>query len=98
MENLNDISVSEGLHNVIILLDSKRRVLDNNELKWREVNYEGYGEREITLKEIYQQLKEKGYQGVIYVWEESPTNGIIYMCGNYRDGEWIKHGTTRGYV
>jgi hypothetical protein len=49
----------------------------------------------ITLEEISSKLKDVG---VIHVWEEGPMYGTIYQCGNYNPGEWLKHGTTKGYA
>ena len=72
------------------------RIINNDELKWHTHKGEGY----LTLQEIYEQIKAKGYDGVIYVWEEQPLEGTIYMCENYGEGEgeWVEHGTTRGYA
>lgn len=100
-DNLDNTTINEGIHNVIILLislDLKRHILDNNELRWQKEDYVENGERYITLREIYQQLKKKGHEGIIYVWEETPLSGTIYLCGNYEEGQWVEHGTTRGYA
>lgn len=97
MNTIGNEKVFEGMHNVTILVGFKYCVLDNDELKWHKL-HKNSKERYLTLKEIYQQLKEKGYEGVIYVWIETPLGGTIYQCGNYEEGQWIKHGNTRGYA
>jgi hypothetical protein len=96
MEDLNNIEISEGTYGATIIADKK--IINNNRLKWHNENYEEFGERYITLKEIYQQLAAQGIDGVIYVWQETPLSGTIYQCSNYEKGLWQKHGTTRGYA
>ena len=100
--NLDEATISDaaGVYGIkiIVSLGLQKRILDNNRLKWHIRKGAGWEERYLTLKEIYRQLEAKGYSGVIYVWEEGPLKGTIYMCGNYRQGQWVKHGTTRGYA
>lgn len=57
----------------------------------------------ITLEEIENKvhtesgidLKDRGFAIAIL---ENPTNGRVYKCGNYKQGEWMITGTTCGYV
>lgn len=70
------------------------KTIDNNTLKW----HKEFGEKYITLGEIYRQLLERGYTGIIYVWEETPLEGTIYQCSNYEQGQWKEHGKTKGYA
>ncbi len=94
-ENFDDIAINEGIYMATILTGLRSNVIDNNTLQWHD---EGEGERSITLGEIYQQLKAKGYDGTICVWQEAPLSGDIYLCGNHEEGKRVKHGTTRGYA
>lgn len=57
----------------------------------------------ITLEEIENKvhaesgidLTDRGFAIAII---ENPTNGYVYNCGNYKNGEWRIIGTTCGYV
>ena len=96
MDNIDNVEVHQGQYFVMIIVNEK--TIDANTLKWHEENYEEFGERYITLGEIYRQLLKKGYTGTIYVWEETPLEGTIYQCGNYEQGQWMEHGKTKGYA
>lgn len=52
----------------------------------------------LTLSEIYEQAKEFNWDRMLTVFVESSLEGVIYQCGNYEDGKWVKYGTTRGYA
>lgn len=52
----------------------------------------------ITLKEIQEYCKSKGYDGTILVFNETPLEGKIYRYGNYRPKFWQLIGTTIGYA
>lgn len=62
----------------------------------------------ITLKEIYEQVKEmcsrvncingKTYTPMITVFDEAPMRSTIYQCGNYGEGCWVKLGEIQGYA
>ena len=100
-KNLDAVEISDGagVYDIKIILGNG--ILDNNELEWHKRGDLYLGEvkeRCLTLKEIYQQIKAKGHEEVIYVWEEGPLGGTIYICGNYNEGQWVEHGTTRGYA
>lgn len=51
----------------------------------------------LTLTEIYEQLKRMSSR-IITVFVDSPLEGVIYQCGNYEEGKWVKIGTTKGYA
>ena len=65
-------------------------------LQWRiESNYDDEFVL-LTLSEISEQIRNLGFEGVIYVWEERSCVGMIYQFGNH--GEyWELHGKTNGY-
>lgn len=71
-----------------------------DKLRWRSEDDQEYGYHAecLTLREIYEQLKEIYPHAIITVFQNSPLNGEIYQCGNYKDGQWIEHGTTKGYA
>lgn len=97
-QDLNREIVHDGIcSNVTILLGDKNR-LDNSLLKWHKEGKDEFRDSYLSLQEIYEQIKAMGYQGVIYVWEDTPLEGRIYMCGNYEEGQWILHGKTSGYA
>lgn len=98
--DLNEVTVRDGSCSIVTILiekGCKKIIFDKNKLKWHRHKEDRY-EKHLTLKEIYLQLKAKGYKDIIYVWEETPLRGTIYMCGNYEEGQWVKHGVTRGFV
>lgn len=70
-----------------------------DDLKWRDDGFgqAGYHTEVLTLKEIYEQVKEM-FPGrpVITVFQETLLNGAIYQCGSCGDGKWVKFGTTKG--
>lgn len=83
----------------------------SNKLKYHVEPLEEIGGEEtiyITLKEIYEQVKEiygrvnctncKTYTPIITVFDESPMRSTIYQCGNYSEGCWVKLGEIQGYV
>jgi hypothetical protein len=91
MENIGDITIDLMGYSTRIIVDD--RIIDNNELIWR--NDEVNGGIELTLNEIAKQINTPN---IIYVWIELGLRGEIFMYNNYSDGKWYKHGTTRGYA
>ncbi len=75
---------------VKIIVDDHIVGIEN--LKWRETENGG---EELTLNEISEQLNT---DRVIYVWAETGLSGRIYQFGNYMDGKWYEHGTTKGFA
>lgn len=49
----------------------------------------------LTLKEIADQLRSA--HKTIFVWEDSPLEGVIYEYGNHGD-YWEEYGKTQGYA
>lgn len=47
----------------------------------------------LTLKDIADR-----YPDVIKVIHDSYLEGEIYSYGNYKKGEWVQYGTTRGFA
>lgn len=86
-----------GKH-VIDLMDNAARIIIGDEiiktdsLKWNE---EKNGSSWLSLNEIFVQLNT---DEVIYVWDEGPLRGEIFMCNNYTRGVWQEHGETKGYA
>lgn len=68
-----------------------RKIIDENRLKWRANDDIG----ELTLNEISSQLNTRE---IIYVWYELGLSGKIYQYGNYEEGGWWEHGTTKGFA
>ena len=52
----------------------------------------------ISLAEIAEQVKARGYDSTILVIAEDPMRGTIYRYGNYSDGEWCEVGWMCGYA
>ena len=52
----------------------------------------------LTLTEIYEQARELVGEKILTVFVDEPLKGTIYQCGNYKDGQWVKYGETRGYA
>lgn len=96
MENFNDLEVCKfdigGTTATYVYTGSFRNLEKVDDLKWREVD----GEEILSLKEIYEQLKDKCRMITVFV--DSPLHGEIYQCGNYDDGLWVLHGNTKGYA
>ncbi len=97
-EELSRTVISDGAGVTGIKIILKDRIINNGKLLWHETKDADIEEKHLTLKEIYWQLKAKGYNGIIYVWEEDAIEGTIYVCGNHGEGLWEEHGTTRGYA
>lgn len=97
-ENLNDHIITTEMNNIRIIVDNV--IIDNYSLKWIIEKDNSINEQHefLTLGDIYKQCYCKYNCQIIYVWEESPLEGVIWMCGNYNDGEWVKQGTTRGFA
>lgn len=89
MKDVGETVVNDTFEDVRIIVGD--RIIDNDELEWREIEDGG---RELTLNEIYNQIRTP----LIYVWVETGLSGTIYECGNYEDGKWYEHGTTKGYA
>lgn len=79
----------------------------SNKLKYHVEPMEEMGGEEtiyITLKEIYEQVKEmcsidgNVYEPLITVFDEGAMRTQIYQCGNYSDGCWVKLGEIQGYA
>lgn len=97
IDDINGEEIWEGLYAVTILVKCWTvSVLDNDMLSWHDGD--DNDERYLTLGEIYQQVKALGDHGTITVIYETPLSGTIYQCGNYAEGEWVIHGTTKGYA
>ncbi|WP_315069168.1 hypothetical protein, partial [uncultured Clostridium sp.] len=86
--------IVDGPNQVRIIVNNI--ILDNDSLSWHNENYELYDERYLSLSEISNQVLKVYKDCVLYVWEESPSEGYIYQYGNYKKKQWLKHGTTRG--
>ena len=50
------------------------------------------------LEKVHYQYGNDDRDTVVMVIIEYGLNGEIYEFGNYSDGKWHKHGTTRGYA
>lgn len=74
--------------------------LDREKFQWnKESEFEGSPIRSITLNEIYRQAKLMGVkERLITVFYTSAMDGVIYLCGNYAEGDWEAIGKTKGYA
>ncbi len=71
-------------------------LVDIEDLTWVD---DGYGVGCLSLESIEHQLFNLGYRPVIYVWVETPLEGVIYEFGNYSTNfGWAIHGHTKGYA
>jgi len=103
-ENYNDVTFYEPCCLDVIVHDYTEHFIFKP--KWTVKEDEVDIWYSLTLKDIYEQVQsyydEKyGYKGscpVIMVIYESGLNGYIYECNNYNQGEWVLHGTTKGYA
>lgn len=93
---MDNLIIHEGLNHVVIIIDDV--IVDNNILSWHEEDYSEHGERYISLNEISEQLLKIYEEDVIYVWEEKPSEGLIYQYGNSTIRKWQEHGRTKGYA
>ena len=85
---------NDGVNGAAIYIGSLD-CLEKADVLWRTVG-EGINEFEVlTLYEFASQLRDAW---IITVITESPFEGKIYQCGNYRDGEWWEIGSTGGYA
>lgn len=69
-----------------------------SDMEW---NIDGFGDMEfeyLTLKEIYEQCKEKYPNELVYAIQNEPLKAKIYLCGNYAEGVWFEWGEGRGYA
>lgn len=104
MEKLDDITIVkfDGVTQSAVYFGFVTNLLNITEkLKWRKagaIEY-GYDAEVLTLEEIYKQVRDlfNGH-AIITVFVSDPLHGYIYQCGNYRDGHWMKYGTTIGYA
>lgn len=76
--------------------------IGNDEFDWTsDDGFEGMLIRQISLNEIYKQAVAKkliNASDMLTVFLTTPLNGFIYQCGNYRSGNWVCVGTTKGYA
>lgn len=73
--------------------------IPNNKLDWHVEKEEGCAY--LTLDEIRRQVVEKGLadeKDSLTVFEESPLDGDIFVCGNYCKGDWSRRGKLNGYA
>ncbi|MCM1508273.1 MAG: hypothetical protein NC177_14265 [Ruminococcus flavefaciens] len=66
-------------------------------LKWKSEKERTEDFSYLTLDDIYRQISQKTDE-IITVVVERPLDGVIYQCGNYGEGIWVKYGTTIGYA
>lgn len=90
MKNIGETTIDLMGHGVKIIVED--RIIDNNELKWRN---EDNGGIELTLNEIADQINT---QSIIYVWIELALRGEIFLYNNESNYKWHEHGTTKGYA
>lgn len=78
---------------------SSLTMLDPKYFKWQD-RYDNAG-RSIKLCDIYEQalgqhiIKETD---LMTVFHTEPLHGYIYVCGNYKPGDWVLNGETKGYA
>lgn len=97
-----EITKSDGVDDAGVYIGGVTE-LENitDSLAWRKVSVpeHGYYAECLTLREIYEQVSSShNVSPIITVFQDSPLSGEIYQCGNYEDGKWVKHGTTKGYA
>ena len=100
MERCNDtvIYLFDGIGTACIFTKGTNSVetIPAENLEWHENEDEG---KYLTLQEIGEQVRSIIDDPVIYVWVDTPLQGVIYQTGNYHGSDaWIKHGTTMGYA
>ena len=78
-----------------IRIIAHEEVVSNDLFNWHDPEqYGGW----LTLKEISDRLTQLGYQGVFYVWVDTPLSGTIYQFGNFLPRGWIEYGSTIGFA
>lgn len=82
---------------ILITMGEEIKNINTSQLSWKNSNSdEG---KYLTLKEISDQVFIMHERGVLYVWIENPSNGVIYQYGNHNDyPHWELHGKTKGYA
>lgn len=72
--------------------------IDKSKLPWRRKGGE-FGKLEyLTLGEIYEAVPKICRMRIITVIVNDPLKSIIFQCGNYEEGKWIKLGEVMGYA
>ena len=101
----NDLKIirEDSVNGAAVYLGSVTELQNiTDRLCWKkeECSEYGYFAEYLTLREIYEQVKEwyPAKRPIITVFQEDPLSGTIYQCGNYEDGRWVNHGTTKGYA
>ena len=94
--------VDEGVTVIAYGKDGEKVIVPHCELNWRNP-YDDDDDYDLplflSLKEISDQLIEKGYKPTFYVWCETGLSGKIYRYGNDTDDAyWTEHGETNGYA
>lgn len=99
MERCNDtvIFIFDGMNSACIFTKNINSIetIPVEKLKWHEDEDDG---KYLTLQEIGEQVRSLCDDPVIYVWVDTPLEGVIYQTGNYQTDDWIEHGKTMGYA
>ena len=98
--NNTEVCISLGGDTVGIYkgaMSSGMTQLPNESFHWKDAGEDQY----ITLADIRRQALEKGLVedgDMMTVFQISPLEGKIYVCGNYSRNDWVLNGTTRGFA